>query len=165
MTTWDTTTRAIHMNRSLPLPAGKVWQALIDADQVGTWCAAAATVTAERGGSYELFWQPETPELNSTIGCRVTAVAPEHYLAFTWRGPDELSDVMNDGDPPPPPTHVTISLRPADDGGTELDLVHSGFGTTGRWAAAVAWHERAWTVCLDNLEALLADRPLPRPWR
>jgi uncharacterized protein YndB with AHSA1/START domain len=164
MTTWETTSRAIHMNRSLPQAAGKVWQALTEPEQVGTWAAAAASVRAERGGSYELFWEPDTPEHNSTIGCRVTAVAPERYLAFTWRGPDELSAVMNDGDPPPPPTHVTIALRSVGYG-TELDLVHSGFGTGGGWPAAVAWHERAWTACLDNLEALLDGRPLPRPWR
>jgi uncharacterized protein YndB with AHSA1/START domain len=164
MTTWETTSTAIHMNRSLHQPAGKVWQALTEAAQVGTWMAAAACVTAERGGSYELFWEPDRPEHNSTIGCRVTAVAPQRYLAFTWRGPDELTAVMNEGDPPPPPTHVTIALRPAG-GGTELDLVHSGFGTGGGWPAAVAWHERAWTTCLDNLEALLGGWPLPSPWR
>lgn len=164
MTTWETTSTAIHMNRSLPQPAGKVWQALTEPGQVGSWAAAAASIRAERGGNYELFWEPDSPDHNSTIGCRVTAVAPGRYLAFTWRGPDQLSAVMNEGDPPPPPTHVTIALRPAADG-TELDLVHAGFGTGEGWPAAVAWHERAWQACLDNLEALLAGRPLPRPWR
>lgn len=70
---------------------------------------------------------------------------------------------MNDGDPPPPQTHVTLSLAPADRA-TRLRVRHTGFGPGADWAQARAWHERAWATCLDNLEAFLAGRPLPRPW-
>lgn len=67
-----------------------------------TWFAAKASITPELGGACELFWQPGTPGRHqSTIGCRITAIAPHRYLAFTWRGPDELSAIMNEGDPRP----------------------------------------------------------------
>jgi uncharacterized protein YndB with AHSA1/START domain len=154
----------IEMNRYLAAPPAKVWDALVDPAHVGTWFAADACIVAVRGGAYELFWQPGDPEHQSTIGCRITAIAPCRYLAFTWRGPDELSSLMNEGDPPPPPTHVTFSLAPAGEG-TELRMRHAGFGDGDDWSRAVAWHERAWLACLSNLEALLAGRPLPRPWR
>jgi len=153
----------IEMNRRLPAPADRVWDALIDPAQAGRWLAAAARIVPERGGAYELFWLPDDPEHQSTIGCRITAIAACRYLAFTWRGPDELSSLMNEGDPPPP-THVTISLARAGNA-TELRMRHVGFGDDGDWPRAVAWHERAWSACLGNLEALLAGRPLPRPWR
>ena len=117
----------------------------------------------ELGGAYELGWQPGTPGHHSTAGCRITAVAAPRYLAFTWRGPDELSSLMNEGDPPPPPTHVTFSLSPGD-GGTRLRLRHTGFGPGADWARARVMHERAWGICLDNLVAFLAGHPLPRPW-
>lgn len=68
---------------------------------------------------------------------------------------------MNEGDPPPP-THVTITLTPA--GGTDLRVRHTGFGGGEGWTNALAWHERAWNRCLDNLEAHVSERPLPVPW-
>ena len=154
---------SIDLERRLPAPPQRVWAALVDPSQAGTWLAAKASIVPELGGAYELFWLPDTPDHQSTIGCRITAIAPPRYLAFTWRGPDELSAVMNDGDPPPPPTHVTLSLTPAD-GATALRVRHAGFGPGADWARARAWHERAWATCLDNLEAFLAGRPLPRPW-
>jgi uncharacterized protein YndB with AHSA1/START domain len=153
----------IDLERHLPVPVDRVWAALTDPSPVGTWFAAKARITPELGGAYELFWQPATLDHESTIGCRITAIAPYRYLAFTWRGPDELSAVMNEGDPPPPPTHVTISLV-SSPGGTDLRVRHTGFGQGADWARARAWHERTWAACLNNLEAFLAGRPLPRPW-
>jgi uncharacterized protein YndB with AHSA1/START domain len=154
---------SIELERHLPVPVDRVWAALTDPSQAGTWFAAKARITPELGGAYELFWQPGTPDHQSTIGCRITAITPCRYLAFTWRGPDELSALMNEGDPPPPPTHVTISLAAAP-GGTDMRVRHTGFGQDADWARARAWHERAWATCLDNLEAFLARHPLPRPW-
>jgi hypothetical protein len=58
---------------------------------------------------------------------------------------------------------VTFSLTPAD-GATRLRVRPTGFGPGDDWARARAWHERAWATILDNLEAHLAGRPLPRPW-
>jgi uncharacterized protein YndB with AHSA1/START domain len=136
---------------------------VVDPAQVGTWFAAKANVVPELGGAYELFWMPDNPERQSTIGCRITAISPHRYLAFTWRGPDELSAIMNEGDPPPPPTHVTITLVPTATG-TDLRVRHVGFGDGQDWSKAATWHERAWTTCLNNLEALVTSQPLPRPW-
>jgi hypothetical protein len=95
---------SIDIERQLPAPPERVWAALVDPSQAGTWFAAKANIVPELGGAYELFWLPDTPDHQSTIGCRITAIAPPRHLAFTWRGPDELSAIMNDGDPPPPPT-------------------------------------------------------------
>jgi uncharacterized protein YndB with AHSA1/START domain len=164
MTARETTSCQVEMNRHLQAAPERVWQALVEPEQVGTWFAASARISPERGGAYELFWQPETPEHNSTVGCRVTAIAASRHIAFTWRGPDELSTTMNEGDPPPPPTHVTITLTPTSIG-TDVTVRHVGFGHDEGWSEAVAWHERSWTACLDNLEAFLDDQPLPHPWR
>lgn len=156
-------TSLIEMNRHVQAPVKRIWDALVDPAQVGTWFAARANVVPERGGAYELFWQPDDPEHQSTIGCRITAIAAGRYLAFTWRGPDELSELMNEGDPPPPPTHVTFTLTP-DSEGTDVRVRHVGFGESEDWSRAIAWHERAWSAVLGNLEAHLAGQPLPRPW-
>jgi uncharacterized protein YndB with AHSA1/START domain len=154
---------SIEMIRHIPAPVERVWDALVDPALAGTWFAAEANIVAEKGGAYELFWQPATPDHQSTLGCRITAIAPCRYLAFTWRGPDELNAIMDEGDPPPPPTHVTFSLTPTPKG-TDLRVRHVGFEEGEDWSRALAWHQRAWATCLDNLVALLAGKPLPRPW-
>lgn len=152
---------SIDLERRLQVPPARVWAALTDPSQAGTWFVAKDRITPELGGAYELVWDPGTPRHHSTIGCRITAIAPRRYLAFTWRGPDELSAIMNEGDPPPPPTHVTVSLATSPRG-TDIRVRHTGFGPGADWARARAGHERAWAACLDRLEAFLAGRPLPR---
>lgn len=154
---------SVEQRRRLGAPVERVWGALVDPAQAGVWFAAKANIAPERGGAYELFWRPDSPERESTIGCRITAIAPYRYLAFTWRGPDEFSGLMNEGDPPPPPTHVTITLASVPEG-TDLQVRHVGFGGGEGWSRAVAWHRRAWATCLDNLEALVSGQPLPHPW-
>jgi uncharacterized protein YndB with AHSA1/START domain len=157
-------TLQLETHLEVPFPIERVWSAWVDPDQVGVWFAAAANITPERGGAYELFWQPATPENESTIGCRITAISPPEQLAFTWRGPDVFASLMNEGaDPLPPPTHVTVHLS-ATDVGTHVEVRHGGFGDDDRWDEVLAWHERAWQACLGNLAAFLADEPLPRPW-
>ena len=140
---------SIELERRLPAPPERVWAALVDPSQAGTWLAAKANIVPEPGGAHELFWLPDDPDHQSTIGCRITAIAPPRYLAFTWRGPDVLSTLMNEGDPPPPPTHVTFTLRPAD-GGTALRVRHSGSGpaTTGhaRGPGTSEPGPRSWTT-------------------
>jgi uncharacterized protein YndB with AHSA1/START domain len=98
-----TMSNAIEMTRHIPAPVEQVWKALVDPTLAGIWFAAKANIVAEKGGAYELFWQPATPDHQSTLGCRITAIASGRYLAFTWRGPDELNAIMDEGDPPPPP--------------------------------------------------------------
>ncbi len=163
MTTSEHTTCQLEIHRSLPAEPERICRALVEPSQAGVWLAAAANISPERGGAYELFCQPDTPERNSTIGCRITAIAPCHYLAFTWRGPEVLSKVMNDGNPPPQPTQVTITLNPTAVG-TDVGLLHGGFCHDDGWPEAVMWHERSWSACLDNLEALLSDQPMVHPW-
>jgi len=156
-------TRRLVMRLIVPSPVDRVWQAWTDPGEAGMWFAAAARIVPERGEPYELFWQPDSPDHESTIGCRVTAVSPLRYLSFTWRGPDVLGPIMNEGDPPPPPTNVTVcfSPHPAE---TAIEVVHSGFRQGNGWDQAISWHERAWNTCLGNLSAYLAGDPLPRPW-
>lgn len=156
-------THQIHLDRHFPVPIARLWEAWIDPKQAGVWFAARARIVPERGGPYELFWRPETPESDSTIGCRITAIKTLQYLAFTWRGPDVHGATMNEGEPPPPPTHVSIAFKDSPDG-SRLSVSHSGFGSGEGWEAARLWHDGAWQRCLDNLEAFLGHRPLPFPW-
>ena len=53
---------SIDLERLLPAPPERVWAALVDPSQAGTWFAAKANIVPEVGGAYELFWLPDTPD-------------------------------------------------------------------------------------------------------
>jgi len=107
-------------------------------EHLGSWLCPAADVEPVAGGKYELFWNPEDRDTDSTLGCRVTAVEPGVFISFEWKGPGQFSGFMNDADPL---THVTVFFRPRDDedgpaSGTDVYLLHSVWRSTARWEKA-----------------------------
>jgi hypothetical protein len=77
-------------------------------------------------------------------------------IALTWQGKDE-----------PGETNLVFEIR-AQDNGTVVRVVHSGFGADAVWEKAVAEAESSWPRVLENLESVLttgidlreANRPM-----
>jgi uncharacterized protein YndB with AHSA1/START domain len=82
-----------------------VWSAWTKSDQVSSWFAPVANIVAERGGAYELFFDPSDHTHMSTLGCVITKIESMKELSFTWKGPDQFSQLMNE---PKPVTYVEI---------------------------------------------------------
>jgi hypothetical protein len=119
---------------------------------VESWLAPVAEVEPVEGGRYELFWNPENREQDSTIGCKVTALEEDRFLSFEWKGPTQYSHFMNDADPL---THVVVFFIPQTEGSvphTEVHLVHSGWRSSEEWEEARQWFERAWRAAFEELE-------------
>jgi len=116
-----------------------------------SWLVPLADVEPIVGGKYELFWVPEEPEYDSTIGCKITAIAPGKLLAFEWKGPRQFSEFMNAAGPL---TNVVVSFIPT---GTrnkpeaEVHLVHTGWRDTEEWEEARLWFEKAWNFAFTEL--------------
>ncbi len=51
-------------------------------EQIQAWLARMADVEPVAGGRYELFWNLDDTEHNSTLGCKITAIEPNTLLAF-----------------------------------------------------------------------------------
>lgn len=122
-----------------------------------SWLAPVAEVSTTVGGPYELFWDPGDRTANSTLGCVVTAIAPDALIAFDWRGPRQFASFMNEADPL---THVTVAFAPVA-GGTEVHLVHAGWRRSPDWEEARAWQQRAWTLAFDTLARRVNGTPAP----
>jgi uncharacterized protein YndB with AHSA1/START domain len=119
------------------------------------WFPVEADVEPVVGGKYELFWDPDDKENNSTIGCKVTAVDPGKLLAFEWKGPENFKDFMNFIDPL---THVVVTFLRCDGGTspcTEVHVIHSGWRSTGEWEEAWKFFVRAWDEVLNELKELV----------
>jgi uncharacterized protein YndB with AHSA1/START domain len=140
--------RVIHVTALLPIPPARAFEYFTTNALVQGWLTAVADVEPRVGGKYELFWQPDDRENNSTIGCRVTAVAPGQMLAFQWRSPKQFKAFANGADPL---THVVVSFA-AEGAGTRVHLVHSGWRSGAAWEEARAWQEKAWTGAFKELE-------------
>jgi uncharacterized protein YndB with AHSA1/START domain/quercetin dioxygenase-like cupin family protein len=131
------------------------WRAWTDSGKLTSWLTKKANVRAEVGGPYELFWEPEHPDRNSTFGCRVLEVVPTTRLSFTWRGPVQYADLMNGGEPPP--TRVEVEFEGRTDGKTAVRLRHLGWGSSPPWQQARAWQERAWLGAFAELDRFLRE--------
>lgn len=131
----------------------RTWQAWVYPAELTRWFAPGAAVERRVGGAYELFFDPAHPEQNSTKGCRLLTYEEPTELVFTWKGPDEFAQVMNQDDSRL--TQVRVRLRQAGEG-TEVQVEHTGWGEGPDWEQARQWHVGAWDMVLKQLQEHLA---------
>jgi hypothetical protein len=112
-----------------------------------SWLVTLADVEPVVGGRYELFWQPDDRENNSTLGCKITAIEGDKFLAFEWRSPKQFKHFANNADPL---THVVVFFLPCGED-TEVHLIHSGWRHSAEWEEARQWQEGAWHVAFEAL--------------
>lgn len=133
------------------LPCATAWQYWTEADKLAEWLAVKAQIDATVGGAYELFWEPEHPERNSTLGCVVSHLELHKKLCFSWKGPVPYADLMNID---PPPTKVSVAFEALSSSRCRITLEHIGWGEGARWQEARVWQENAWRnafACLISL--------------
>lgn len=140
--------KVIHLEATLRCKPDTAYAHFVDPAFLTTWLTKAAEVEAKVGGKYELFWEPDQRQQNSTLGCRVTAVEPNQLLAFEWKSPKQFADFANAADPL---TQVVVVFVPAGEL-TVVHLVHSGWRSTPQWEQARAWQEQAWRGAIAGLE-------------
>lgn len=144
--------RVIHCAVRLRCDAHHAFELFTVGQLLQTWLAPVAEVEPRVGGKYELFWEPSLKENNSTLGCRITALQPDQFLSFEWKGPTEFKRFMNEADPL---THVVVCFIPANVGSiiwTDVHLIHSGWRSTPDWEAARRWFEVSWCSAFAELK-------------
>jgi uncharacterized protein YndB with AHSA1/START domain len=140
--------QVIHLSRVFAVDAHHAFEMFTVNAKLQTWLTEVAEVELRVGGRYELFWQPDDRENNSTIGCRITAFEADQFLSFEWRSPKQFKHFANQADPL---THVVVFFIPVEKG-TQVHLIHSGWRSSPEWIEAMQWQERAWRVAFDTLE-------------
>jgi uncharacterized protein YndB with AHSA1/START domain len=113
MTTQETSTRSVVVEKEFPHPPEKVWRALTERSLIEQWLMAN-DFEPVRGRAFTLRAIP-APNWNGIIECQVTAVEPCKTLSYTW-------GTMGLG------TVVTFTLTPTE-AGTHVRMEQSGFGT------------------------------------
>lgn len=81
----------------------------------------------------------------------MTAVEPDKFLAFEWKGPTQFEHFMNSADPL---THVVVLFIPGLEeygAGTDVYLVYPGWRSSPDWEEARRWFESAWSGAFERL--------------
>lgn len=138
MTTPESSTRSVIVEREFPHPPEKVWRALTESDLIEQWMMKN-DFQPVAGHSFTLRRDP-VPNWNGVIECRVIAVEPCRTLAYAW-GALGLDSV------------VTWTLTPTD-GGTHLRVEHSGFRPDQE--ANYKGARYGWMNMVGNLERVVA---------
>lgn len=112
------------------------------------WLCRKANVVPEIGEAYELFWRPDDPEHDSTMGCRILAMQSPYFINFEWKGPERFRHFMNESQPL---TNVTVTFHQKVDK-TEVSLIHTGWRDYGEWHQAVSYFNAAWKSAFEKLE-------------
>ena len=143
-TTTTPTAASVRIDRHYRAAPEKVWRAWTDPQALSCWFGPGdgpSLVTADldvrEGGRFVLAFKTPDGETQQASGVYQT-VQPQRLLVFSWawKGtPERVS-------------RITISLTPADTGGTDLSFVHDRFfDDTSR-----ANHERGWQLFFLNLD-------------
>jgi uncharacterized protein YndB with AHSA1/START domain len=172
MTSKDRIERSV----TLRAPISRVWQALTDAREFGSWFGfalegqfvAGQTIRGRFDGTIDeqaiIDFQKsqgltpaglKIPDV-STVFCTVESMEPERYFSFRWI-PYAIDAEANPDDEPT--TLVEFRLEPVSEG-TLLHIVESGFDRVPvhRRARAFRMNEGGWTSQLENLGKYVETR-------
>lgn len=146
----------------LRAPLGRVWRAISDADEFGSWFGAqfdgpfvaGATVTGvitPTSIDKDVARQQE-PYTGQVDTWEIVAVEPQRRLAFRWHP----IPVEPEGDPQEPATLVEFTLTEEPDG-TLLRIVESGFDAISpeRRRSALEGNSQGWAIQVKLVQKYL----------
>ena len=145
-----TSTDRIEKHIELRAPRARVWRALTDAREFGTWFRVALdgpfVVGARVGGQ---LTYPGYEHVRMEV--EVERIEAEHAFAFRWH-PHAIDPAVDYS--AEPPTLVEFTLAEVA-GGTRLTVVESGFDRVpaARRSEAFRMNDRGWAAQLDNVRA------------
>jgi len=140
--------KIIYHSINLKCNPKKAFQFFTINEQLEKWLTLAADVEPKVGGKYELFWNLNDKENDSTIGCKILAIAPCRFLCFEWKGPKQFKRFMNNVRPL---TNVAVFFIPHKEE-TQVHLLHTGWRDAAEWEKARKWFKKAWKTALLTLE-------------
>ena len=124
-----------------------VWAAWASTDGINSWWSPpGSNIELRVGGPFELYFDADAdPGSQGSEGCVYLGYVTNEMISFTWNAPPHL--VLRESH-----TWVVITFSDSPTG-TDVHLVHTGFGQGDDWDAYMVYFQNAWTYVLG----LLAD--------
>jgi uncharacterized protein YndB with AHSA1/START domain len=148
-----TVTDRIEKQVMLRAPRSRVWRAITNATEFGSWFGVKLESAFKAGATVRgQITHPGYEHL--TMEVIVDRVEPEHYFSYRWHpyAVDPKVDYSSE-----PTTLVEFRLEDAGEG-TKLTIVESGFDRIplARRAEAFRMNEGGWTAQAQNIERYVA---------
>jgi len=143
-----TATDRIEKTAVLRAPRSRVWRALTNAEEFGTWFRARLTGTFAEGATLRgPITYPGYEHL--TLEMQIERIEPERYLSYRWRPNAVEPDTDYSAEPT---TLVEFTLEDVKDG-TKLTIVESGFDQLPAARRDEAWrsNDGGWTEQMRNI--------------
>jgi uncharacterized protein YndB with AHSA1/START domain len=146
-------TDRIEKQALLAAPIARVWRAISDAREFGSWFRIALEGEFREGETIRgKILHPEYEHLTAEL--RVERIAPPAYFSYRWHpyAVDPQVDYSQE-----PMTLVEFELREVP-GGTQLTIRESGFDRlpAGRRPEALRMNDGGWTAQLENVSQHVA---------
>jgi uncharacterized protein YndB with AHSA1/START domain len=132
------TAKTLTFKRAVNAPPAEVYRAFTHATALRDWLCNAAQSDPRLNGRLYLWWDD-----NYFAAGHYTALEPGKKVAFSWHGWRE-----------PAPMAVQVTLKEKN-GGTLVNVTHSGFGAGPKWKDTVRALEHSWPASLENLQSVL----------
>jgi len=133
----------------LRAPRSRVWRAISDAKEFGTWFRLTLD------GAFAAGKTVRGRHDNFKVEMRIERIEPERYFSYRWHPypKDPAKDYAEE-----PMTLVEFTLEDAEGGGTALTIVESGFDRIplARRAEAFRMNTEGWGSQIKNLERYVA---------
>jgi uncharacterized protein YndB with AHSA1/START domain len=146
-----TDTRDIVVDEVFPHAREIIWKALTTAELIGRWLMMPTGFEPTKGKHFTFQTTP-AGEWDGVIHCQVLEVTPNERLVFAWKGGHEGNAQYGSR----LETIVTWTLARAD-GGTRLQLVHSGFRLPKNNVAFKRMSE-GWPKVFEKIDAIVNER-------
>jgi uncharacterized protein YndB with AHSA1/START domain len=148
--TTSTSTDRIERSIEMKAPRARVWRALANAEEFGSWFGVNLTGQAFVAGAAVRGHITHPGYEHLQFEARVERVDPEQLLSFHWHpyaieaGVDYTHEE---------PTLVTFTLQDSADGGTRLTVVESGFDKVPaqRRLEAFRMNSQGWDAQVENI--------------
>ena len=141
----------------LQAPRARVWRALTNAEELGTWFGMDLKGRTIAPGAHVTGYFTSAANSHVQFDVIVEEMVPERRFSWRWH-PSAMDPAVDySGEPR---TLVVFTLEDAPGGGTLLRVVESGFAAlpAARRATAFAGNTRGWTAQLQKrLPAYLAS--------
>lgn len=148
------------VEKFIAAPPERIWDAWTNPRELEKWFfSRTLSMDAKPNGSYRILWESAKDEShNHERWGNYLEFDPPYKLVFEWSGiGPKLNPAGHALDPTDDfTTVVSITLTPVD-GGTQVKLVHTGWGEGEAWVDSRNGHQEGWTFYLENMESVLLN--------
>jgi uncharacterized protein YndB with AHSA1/START domain len=143
------TAQRIEKHITLRAPRSRVWRALSQAEEFGSWFGAS--LAGDFRPSSIVSGRITLPGFDHlALELQIERVEPESYISYRWHPYAVDPDVDYSSEPT---TLVELRLEDAPGGGTKLTVIESGFENIPleRRAKALEMNDGGWSQQLENI--------------